>query len=149
MISGAGASLQEYCGVSYYVGGLFMALLVFVAFAFGLEKLIDIVGLMGPLIIGFSIFIAICTITANFGDLMVGNIDVSRLVTSKPTDSWWMSGILYVAYNVVSSIAFLMALWTRCKICPRGGGRRYHGRGTADGHCYIYELCAAFPFGFN
>ena len=68
-----------------------MALLVFVAFAFGLEKLIDIVGLMGPLIIGFSIFIAICTITANFGDLMVGNIDVSRLVTSKPTDSWWMS----------------------------------------------------------
>ena len=110
MISGAGASLQEYCGVSYYVGGLFMALLVFVAFAFGLEKLIDIVGLMGPLIIGFSIFIAICTITANFGDLMVGNIDVSRLVTSKPTDSWWMSGILYVAYNVVSSIAFLMAL---------------------------------------
>lgn len=110
MISGAGASLQEYCGVSYYVGGLFMALLVFIAFAFGLEKLIDIVGLMGPLIIGFSIFIAICTIMANFGDLMAGNIDVSRLVTSKPAGNWWMSGILYVAYNVVSSIAFLMAL---------------------------------------
>lgn len=25
MISGAGATLQEYCGVSYYVGGLIMA----------------------------------------------------------------------------------------------------------------------------
>lgn len=110
MISGAGASIQEYFGVSYYVGGVFMALLVFIAFAFGLDKLIDIVGLMGPLIIGFSIFIAICTITANFGDLMVGNIDVSSLVSSKPAGSWWMSGILYVAYNVVSSIAFLMAL---------------------------------------
>ena len=110
MISGAGASLSEYCGVSYYVGGLFMALLVFGAFAFGLEKLIDIVGLMGPLIIGFSIFIAICTITANFGDLMAGNVDVEFLKNARPAQNWWFSGILYVAYNTVSSVAFLMAL---------------------------------------
>ncbi len=110
MISGAGASLQEYCGVSYYVGGLCMALAVFAAFAFGLEKLIDIVGLMGPLIIGFSIFIAVCTITANFGDLMVGNVDVSALENARPSDNWWFSGILYAAYNTVSSVAFLMAL---------------------------------------
>lgn len=110
MISGAGATLQEYCGVSYYVGGLIMAFLVFGAFAFGLDKLIDIVGLMGPLIIGFSIFIAICTITANFGDLMAGNVDVEYLKSVRPAQNWWFSGILYVAYNTVSSVAFLMAL---------------------------------------
>jgi len=110
MISGAGASIQEYCGVSYYIGGLCMALAVFAAFAFGLSRLIDIVGLMGPLIIGFSIFIAVCTITANFGDLMVGNVDVSALESARPTDNWWFSGILYAAYNTVSSVAFLMAL---------------------------------------
>ena len=110
MISGAGATIEEYCGVRYYVGGLAMALLVFVAIAFGLEKLIDIVGLMGPVIIGFSIFIAICTITANFGDLMAGNIDVKALESARPADNWWLSGILYVAYNMVSSVAFLMAL---------------------------------------
>jgi uncharacterized membrane protein YkvI len=110
MISGAGASLSEYCGVSYYVGGLIMALLVFGAFAFGLDKLIDIVGLMGPLIIGFSVFIAICTITANFGDLMAGNVDVEFLQNARPAQNWWFSGILYVAYNTVSSVAFLMAL---------------------------------------
>ena len=110
MISGAGASLQAYCGVQYYVGGILMALLVFAAFAFGLEKLIDIVGLMGPLIIGFSIFIAICTITANFGDLMTGNVDVGALKELRPAQNWWFSGILYAAYNTVSSLAFLMAL---------------------------------------
>ena len=110
MISGAGATLQEYCGVSYYVGGAAMALLVFTAFAFGLEKLIDIVGLMGPMIIGFSVFIAVCTITANFGNLMVGNVDVSGLESIRPAQHWWFSGILYAAYNTVSSVAFLMAL---------------------------------------
>lgn len=110
MISGAGAAAQEYWGCSYYTGGLVMAFLVFSAFAFGLEKLIDIVGLMGPLIIGFSVFIAICTVTANFGDLMVGNVDVSALESFRPAESWWFSGILYAAYNMVSSLAFLMAL---------------------------------------
>lgn len=110
MISGAGAAAQEYWGVSYYMGGLVMALLVFAAFAFGLEKLIDIVGLMGPLIIGFSVFIAICTVTANFGDLMAGNVDMSTLKSFRPAGSWWFSGVLYAAYNMVSSLAFLMAL---------------------------------------
>ena len=28
----------------------------------------------------------------------------------RPAGQWWMSGILYVAYNIVSSVAFLMAL---------------------------------------
>lgn len=110
MISGAGAAAQEYWGVSYYMGGLVMALLVFAAFAFGLEKLIDIVGLMGPLIIGFSVFIAICTVTANFGDLMAGNVDMNTLKSFRPAGSWWFSGVLYAAYNMVSSLAFLMAL---------------------------------------
>lgn len=110
MISGAGAALQEYCGFSYYVGGFFMALAVFLSFVFGLSKLIHIVGFMGPFIIGFCIFIAICTITANFSDFLKGTIDLSHLEDAQPAGSWWLSGILYAAYNMVSSAGFLMAL---------------------------------------
>lgn len=110
MLSGAGAALQEYCGFSYYAGGLFMALAVFSSFVFGLSKLIRIVGLMGPFIIGFCIFIAICTITANFSDFLKGTIDFSHLEDTQPAGRWWLSGILYAAYNMVSSAGFLMAL---------------------------------------
>ena len=65
MISGAGASIKEYYGVNYYVGGVMMALLVFAAFAFGRKRLIDAVGLLGPLIIGVTIYVAICVVSRN------------------------------------------------------------------------------------
>lgn len=110
MISGAGASIQEYCGVNYYAGGIFMALLVFCAFAFGLKKLIDLVGMMGPLIIGVALFVAICTILPEAGHLSGIFARAETLTEIRPAPTWWMSGILYAAYNLVSSLAFLMAL---------------------------------------
>ena len=110
MISGAGASMQEYCGVSYYAGGVFMALLVFCAFAFGLKKLIDVVGLMGPLIIGFTLFVAIRAVWPGLGELLDSGMDAGRFEAIQPAPNWWMSGVLYAAYNLVSSLAFLMAL---------------------------------------
>lgn len=115
MVSGAGASLQAGFGVPYYIGGLLMALLVFLAFAFGLSRLIGLVGAMGPLIIGFTIFVAVCSILSSkgvsqgfFGDAQAGGL--TWLSDLRPCGQWWLSGILYVAYNIVSSIAFLMAL---------------------------------------
>ncbi len=112
MVSGAGASLQSYFDVPYYIGGLLMVLLVFLAFAFGLSRLIDVVGAMGPLIIGFTIFVALCAVLSSKGVSpgFFSDADVSGLSSLKPASQWWLSGILYVAYNVLSSIAFLMAL---------------------------------------
>lgn len=112
MVSGAGASLQSYFGVPYCIGGLIMALLVFLAFAFGLSRLIDLVGAMGPLIIGFTIFVALHVILSAKGvsQGVFDDADFDGLRNLRPAGQWWMSGILYVAYNIVSSIAFLMAL---------------------------------------
>lgn len=112
MVSGAGASLESCFGVPYWMGGLLMTLLVFLAFAFGLSRLIDLVGAMGPLIIGFTIVIALCSILSSKG-VSQGfflDADVDGLKALQPAGKWWISGILYVAYNIVSSIAFLMAL---------------------------------------
>lgn len=110
MISGAGATIKEYYGFEHYVGAAAMALLVFGVFIMGLNKLIDAVGLIGPVIIGFSLFVAVYTIWSKGENLISGNIDTEFFQALKPTGAWWMSGILYVAYNTVSSVAFLMAL---------------------------------------
>ena len=64
MISGAGATLNEYYGLNYYVGSLLMAVLIFVAFAFGFNKLLDVIGCIGPVIIVFSIVVAVATIVS-------------------------------------------------------------------------------------
>lgn len=112
MVSGAGASLQASLDVPYCIGGLLMVLLVFLAFAFGLSRLIDVVGAMGPLIIGFTIFVAVCSILSSKGVCQgfFDDAEAAGLRDLRPAGQWWVSGILYVAYNIVSSIAFLMAL---------------------------------------
>lgn len=108
MISGAGATLNEYYGMNYYVGSLFMALLIFLAFACGFSKLIDIIGCIGPVIIVFSIIVAIGSIASD-GNLQLAT-DVSQLADMQASPYWWVSGMLYAAYNIFGAVPFLMTM---------------------------------------
>ena len=108
MISGAGATLNEYYGLNYYVGSLLMAVLIFVAFAFGFNKLLDVIGCIGPVIIVFSIVVAVATIVSGSGlDL---NVDITPIANMRSSANWWISGILYASYNIFGAIPFLTTM---------------------------------------
>lgn len=107
MISGAGATLNEYFGLNHYVGSLIMAALIFIAFAFGFTKLIDIIGCIGPVIIVFSIVVAIGTILSGGFHL---DADVTPIVSMRSSGTWWISGILYASYNIFGAIPFLTTM---------------------------------------
>lgn len=108
MISGAGATLHEYYGLNHYVGSLLMTLLVFISFACGFSKLIDIIGCIGPALIVFTIVVALGVIFS------AGNLDFTKDVTvlesSQAAANWWISGILYASYNIFGAIPFLMEM---------------------------------------
>lgn len=105
MISGTGATLNEYYGWNYYVGSLLMAVLIFAAFAFGFNKLIDVIGCIGPVIIVFSIVVAAATIVSGGGSVL--RADVSPIADMRSASAWWISGILYASYNIFGAIPFL------------------------------------------
>ena len=108
MISGAGAMLNEYYGPNYYVGSLLMAVLIFVGFAFGFNKLLDVIGCIGPVIIVFSIVVAVATIVSGSGlDL---NVDITPIANMRSSANWWISGILYASYNIFGAIPFLTTM---------------------------------------
>ncbi|MEG0919665.1 MAG: hypothetical protein RSE61_07055 [Anaerovoracaceae bacterium] len=110
MISGAGATLNEYYGLNYYAGSLFMVVLVFIAYMIGVNKLVNVLGAIGPAIIIFSILIAVITLIPNMGNL--SGVDAKVSAYNLPTSSatWWLSGTLYAAYNTFGAIIFLFAL---------------------------------------
>lgn len=108
MISGAGATLNEYYGMNYYVGSLIMALLIFIAFACGFNKLLDIIGCIGPVIIVFSIIVAVGSIASD-GNLQLAT-DASQLADKQASPYWWVSGTLYAAYNIFGAVPFLMTM---------------------------------------
>ncbi len=111
MISGSGATMNQYFGLPHYVGAAIMTLLVMITNMFGLQKLVDIIGSLGPITIIFTIVIAIAALLKNPGGLanvpqaMAQLGELPRATSS--SNAWWLAGTLYVAYNVTGSIPFL------------------------------------------
>lgn len=111
MTSGAGATLAQYFGLPAWVGSLAMVVLVFLVDLFGFKRVVDVIGLIGPFAIIFSIVIAICAIVANpTGLLHVGeHLDLFLAMPNATNGAplWALAGLLYVAYNIAGAVPFL------------------------------------------
>lgn len=110
MISGAGATLNEYYGLNYYVGSLLMAVLIYAAYVFGLKGVVNVIGLIGPVIIVFTLGVGLFTLFKNGLDLTPASAGLEKLAASQASAHWLVSGILYAAYNVFGAVIFLNAL---------------------------------------
>lgn len=110
MISGAGATLQEYYKLNYYVGCAMMTILVFISFVFGLDKLIDIIGFIGPLIVIFSLIVGFDILIQNLDGLKDISQTMNEVRLTKAGGNCIKSGILYASYNMVSGLFFFTSL---------------------------------------
>ena len=111
MTSGAGATLAQYFGLPTWVGSVGMCLLVVITNFFGFKRIVDIVGMLGPLTIIFSIVIAVFAIASNpeglahIGEKADVLASVSNATNGAPL--WALAGLLYVAYNMTGAVPFL------------------------------------------
>ncbi|MDR1378131.1 MAG: hypothetical protein LBJ36_03680 [Synergistaceae bacterium] len=110
MVSGAGATMNEYYGLPVEYGCFIMALAVLISVLFGLRRIIDIIGALGPFTILFTIIIAIGAIAINPSGLSSAQEVIKTGVIPSATKFWWVSGVLYVAYNVTGSVPFLTSM---------------------------------------
>lgn len=110
MISGAGATLQEYYGLNYYVGCAMMTILVLIAFLCGLDSLINIIGFIGPVIVVFSLIVGFTILVQNFDGLKNISQTMMEVNLTKAGGNCVKSGILYASYNMVSGLFFFTSL---------------------------------------
>ncbi|WP_434798392.1 YkvI family membrane protein [Terrisporobacter vanillatitrophus] len=110
MISGAGATLQEYYGLNYYVGCAMMTILVLIAFICGLDNLINIIGFIGPVIVIFSLIVGFTILIQNLDGLNNISQTVVDVNLKKAGGDCVKSGILYASYNMVSGLFFFTSL---------------------------------------
>lgn len=115
MISGAGATLNQYFGLDPRIGTLAMTIVVTVVALFGLRRVVDIISLLGPLTIIFTLFISIYTLITNPGDFSTAN-QVLASMDNVPYGAgnspywWWLGAGLFVAYNIVAGVPFMTEL---------------------------------------
>lgn len=110
MVAAAGSVLNEYYGTPVYVGSGVMALLVMLALYFGLHELIDVIGVVGPVLIVVILYLTISTVINNPAGINEGAKIVTSLEVFKASGSWWLSGVLYVTLQAVGLFSVLPAL---------------------------------------
>ena len=110
MISGAGTALNQYFGINHIVGALIMAVLAFLSYAIGFERFVKIVSFTGPVIIGFTLLVAIVTVVRNGADISTVPAFEADLVARRPVPFWWLSALLYISYNLWAGSKYYSAL---------------------------------------
>lgn len=110
LISGAGATLNQYYGLNHYVGALLMAVMAFVAYVAGFQRFVKVVSFVGPTIIVFTVVVGIVTVIRDFEGLMSVADYEAVMAPSRPVRFWWLSGILYISYNLTGGSMYYTAL---------------------------------------
>lgn len=110
MISGSGATLNEYYGLNYYIGCGFMAVLVLISYIFGLERLINVVGFIGPIIVFFSLIVGFIIFSQNLDGLKNVSYLITNVNVKNSGGGWIRSGIIYASYNLVGGVIFFTTL---------------------------------------
>lgn len=110
MVSGAGAVFEEHFGLSKYVGGVGLAVLVAITVWFGLSSLVDVIGKIGPLIVIIAVVLGIWGIMENPSGIAEGNSLLPNLDVKQASTNWVFSALSYVGFCMLWLAAFLTAL---------------------------------------
>ena len=110
LISGSGATLEEYYGINHYVGALLMAVMALLAYFAGFQRFVRVVSFIGPVIILFSLIVGIVTVVRDADGLMRVNEFTEVMEAKQPVPLWWLSGLLYISYNLCGGSKYYSAL---------------------------------------
>lgn len=107
MISGAGAILNEYYGLHPLVGRAIMAGLSLVVVLLGLNRMIDIIGKIGPVIIIFGIIVGLVNIFLSLDGFAAADETLAAIEVNKAAPTWYLSGIIFAAFGCILAAPFL------------------------------------------
>lgn len=110
LISGSGATLHEYYGLNHYVGALIMAAAALTAYVAGFQRFVKVVSFIGPTIIAFTVFVGVVTLIRDWDGLAYVNDFPREMEARQPVPFPWLSGLLYISYNLCGGSKYYTAL---------------------------------------
>ncbi len=110
LLSGGGATLHEYYGLNHTLGVLIMALAVLVTFYAGFDRLVSVVGMVGPVIIVFTLLVGCVTLVRDMGKFPEIPGFQGCLIPKQPSSSWLWSSVLYISMNFFCGSVFYTEL---------------------------------------
>lgn len=109
MVAGAGAATEQYLGLNPTLGGIAVALLMMVTVLMGLDKLMFVLGFIGPVMILFAISIGLISIISNAGAIANVQQHVHLIESSQPYSHFIASGVAYMGLCFIMSVPLMIA----------------------------------------
>ncbi|MFK7955042.1 MAG: hypothetical protein AB8B96_03020 [Lysobacterales bacterium] len=110
MLVGAGAALQQGFGVPEWAGRILMALASLATILLGLRRIVEVIGLVGPLLIVVTLGISVASLLASSTNLVANAEGIAQFELLKAAPSWFTSSILYVGLSLMGLASFLPAV---------------------------------------
>lgn len=110
MIGGAGATVNQQYGLPTSVGGIIMGLLAVGTVIFGLGKIVDVIGKIGPAIVLLTVILGISAIVGNPQGLANANEIIPQLNLMKASSNWVYAAGSYVGFCMLWLAGFMTSL---------------------------------------
>lgn len=110
MLSGAGALLKDFFGIPEIWGRTVMLVLSLLTVVTGIERIADIIGLIGPAIIVLTLLISAFTLFRYAAGLQGADAFAGSVVINQAAGVWWISAVNYGSFCGLILIPFLTGL---------------------------------------
>ena len=123
MIGGAASTLYQQYGFQLWIGAVLLTILAAITVVGGLQRLLRILGIIGPLIAVICIIIGIITCFRDWGSFSSGleAIKTGKLLGTteggikSAGDNWFVSGCSYAGFVLLWFASFMSQLGTKNK----------------------------------
>ena len=115
LIGGAGATVAQYYGLPVYVGCALMAALSGGTVMLGLGRIVDVIGMIGPVLILFAVGIGLYSALGNLSGIMAGAklVEAGEVDIYRAGTNWFTAGVFYSGNQMLWLAAFTAAMGHR------------------------------------
>ena len=110
MVAGAGATVHQHYNLPTAAGGITLGVLTVITIIFGLSRILDIIGLIGPVIVVIAVVLGLSAIFQNPTGIDEGHQLLPHLELTRASNHWFLAALSYVGFCMLWLAAFMAAM---------------------------------------
>lgn len=108
MLAGTGSLFREHMGLPPIVGGLFMAVIVTLTLSLNVQRIVDLISAVTPLLILMVVVLVIYAFYRN--DASIETLSALAAQQARAAPNWVLGGVLYASFNIAVGFPLLAVL---------------------------------------
>ena len=115
MIGGTGATVEQQYGISPWVGAIGMGIIVATTVIFGLDRIVEVLGKIGPAIVILTVTLGILAIMKNPSGLATVDSVIPNLQLKTASSNWFLASLSYVGFCMLWLAGFMSLMGATSK----------------------------------